>query len=101
MQKSEFSPKVIIVDSNSEFRSQCAQGLRRCGVEVIAEASDGHEGYGKIIRLKPNAVISDLYLGKIDGAQLIREVNKELRNESPVFIMAASFNNKNMFEEDL
>ncbi|MBQ6906579.1 MAG: sporulation transcription factor Spo0A [Clostridia bacterium] len=99
MQKSEFSPKVIIVDSNSEFRSQCAQGLRRCGVEVIAEASDGHEGYGKIIRLKPNAVISDLYLGKIDGAQLIREVNKELRNESPVFIMAASFNNKNMFEE--
>lgn len=99
MQKLENKPKVMIVDSNVEFRSQCAQGLRRYGIEVIAEASDGQEAFSKIVRLKPNAVISEIYIAKIDGAQLIREVTKQLTDKSPIFIMAASFGNRNMFEE--
>ena len=99
MQKSDTRPKVIIADGNADFRTACAQGLRRCSTEVIAEASDGQEALSKIIRLNPDAVVSELYLAKIDGAQLIREVQKQMGNESPVFIMAASFGNKNMFEE--
>ena len=94
MQKSDTRPKVIIADGNADFRTACAQGLRRCSTEVIAEASDGQEALSKIIRLKPDAVVSELYLAKIDGAQLIREVQKQMGNESPVFIMAASFGNK-------
>lgn len=99
MQKSDNRPRVLIADSNSDFRAACAQGLRRNNIEVIAEASDGQEALSKAIRLKPTAVVSDLYLGKIDGAQLIREVTKQLPEEAPVFIMAASFGNQNMFEE--
>ncbi|HPE94973.1 MAG TPA: response regulator [Bacillota bacterium] len=99
MQKSENRPRVIIADSNSEFRTNCAQGLRRYGIDVIAEASDGQEALSKITRLKPSAVVSELYLGKIDGAQLIREASKQMENESPIFIMAASFGNRNMFED--
>ena len=91
--------RVLIADSNNEFRIQCAQNLRRQGIEVVAEASDGHEAFAKMARLRPNIVISDLYLGKIDGVGLIKEAKKQLGEAFPAFIMLAAFNSQTLFEE--
>ena len=71
-------PRVLIADSNSEFRSQCVQSLKRMDIEVVAEASDGQEAFAKMVRTKPNVVISDLYLGKIDGVGLIRNAKRQM-----------------------
>ena len=91
--------RVLVADSNSEFRSQCVQYLKRLDIEVVAEASDGQEAFAKIVRTKPNVVISDLYLGKIDGVGLIRTAKKQLPNDFPAFVMLASFSSQNLFEE--
>ena len=91
--------RVLVADSNSEFRTQCVQSLRRQDIEVVAEASDGQEAFSKIVRTKPNIVISDLYLGKIDGVGLIRTAKKQLPDSFPAFVMLASFNSQNLFEE--
>jgi len=99
MEKGQIKARVLIADSNSEFRTQCAQNLKRHGIEVVAEASDGQEAFAKMARLKPNVVISDLYLGKIDGVGLIREAKKQLGENFPAFVMLASFNSQNLFEE--
>lgn len=99
MEKGQIKARVLIADSNNEFRAQCAQNLKRQGIEVIAEASDGQEAFAKMARLKPNIVISDLYLGKIDGVGLIREAKKQLGDSFPAFVMLASFNSQNLFEE--
>lgn len=92
-------PRVLVADSDSEFRSQCVQSLRRQDIEVVAEAADGQEAYQKIARLKPNIVISDLYLGKTDGVGLIKSAKKHIPDEFPSFIMLASFSSQNLFEE--
>lgn len=99
MEKGQIKARVLIADSNSEFRTQCAQNLKKHGIEVVAEASDGQEAFAKMARLKPNVVISDLYLGKIDGVGLIREAKKQLGENFPAFVMLASFNSQNLFEE--
>jgi two-component system response regulator (stage 0 sporulation protein A) len=91
--------RVLVADSNSEFRSQCVQSLRRQDIEVVAEAADGQEAFSKMARTKPNVVISDLYLGKIDGVGLIRTAKKQLPEDFPSFIMLASFASQNLFEE--
>ncbi len=91
--------KVLVADSNSEFRNQCVQQLRRHDIEVVAEASDGQEAFAKMARHRPNVVISDLYLGKIDGVGLIRTAKKQLPDHFPSFIMLASFASQNLFEE--
>lgn len=91
--------RVLVADSNSEFRNQCVQSLRRLDIEVVAEASDGQEAFQKIARYKPNVVVSDLYLGKIDGVGLIRSAKQQMRDEIPAFIMLASFSSQNLFEE--
>ena len=92
-------PRVLVADSNSEFRNQCVQSLRRLDIEVVAEASDGQEAFAKMVRTKPNIVISDLYLGKIDGVGLIRSAKKQMPEDFPAFVMLASFTSQNLFEE--
>ncbi len=91
--------KVLVVDSNQEFRTQCIQCLRRQDIEVIGEASDGQEAFAKMARLKPNIVVSDLYLGKLDGAALIKTAKRQLPNDFPAFIMVAAFASPSLFEE--
>ena len=92
-------PRVLMADSNSEFRSQCVQSLKRMDIEVVAEASDGQEAFAKMVRTKPNVVISDLYLGKIDGVGLIRNAKRQMPDDFPAFVMLASFTSQNLFEE--
>ncbi|HAN20282.1 MAG: sporulation transcription factor Spo0A [Clostridiales bacterium GWF2_36_10] len=99
MEKGQIKARVLIADCNNEFRAQCVQNLKRQGIEIVAEASDGQEAFAKMARLKPNIVISDLYLGKIDGVGLIREAKKQLGENFPAFVMLASFNSQNLFEE--
>ena len=92
-------PRVLVADSNSEFRNQCVQFLKRHDIEVVAEAADGQEAFAKMVRTKPNVVISDLYLSKTDGVGLIRSAKKQMPDDFPAFIMLASFNSQNLFEE--
>ncbi len=91
--------KVIVVDSNVEFRRACVQNLRRLDIDVVAEAIDGMDAFSKIARFRPNAVVSDLYLGRIDGLQLIKESKRKFGEYFPAFIMLSSFNNQGLFEE--
>ncbi len=92
-------PRVLVADSDSDFRNQCIQSLKRQDIEVVGEAVDGQEAFSKMARLKPNIVISDLYLGKIDGVGLIRTAKKQMPDDFPSFIMLASFASQNLFEE--
>ena len=92
-------PRVLVADSSSESRVQCVNSLRRLNIDVVGEAADGQEAFSKIVRLKPNVVISDLYLGKIDGAGLIRNCKAQLGDGFPAFIMISSFHSQNLFEE--
>ncbi len=92
-------PRVLVADNDVDSRNQIVQNLRRYDIEVIAEAADGQEAFSKIVRMKPNIVIADLYLGKIDGVGLIQSAKKQIPNDIPMFIMLASFASQNLFEE--
>ncbi len=98
-QVNQTKTKVIIVDSNIEFRRNCVSNLRRYNIDVVCEAIDGMDAFSKIARYRPNAVVSDLYLGRIDGLQLIKESKRKFGEYFPSFIMLSSFNNQTLFEE--
>ena len=99
MENIQSKTTVIIVDSNIEFRRSCIQNLRRLNIDVVAEAIDGMDAFSKIARFRPNAVVSDLYLGRIDGLQLIKESKRKFGEYFPAFIMLSTFNNQSLFEE--
>lgn len=99
MERTVQKARVLIADNSSEFRATCAQQLGRRGIEIVGEATDGQEAFGKIARCKPNIVITDLYLSKLDGVGLIKECKKQMGENFPSFIVLSPFVATNLFEE--
>jgi two-component system, NarL family, response regulator LiaR len=67
--------RVLIVDDHAVVR----QGLRtflslQDGIEVVGEASDGREAIAAAQRLRPDVVLMDLVMPRVDGVQAMREL---------------------------
>lgn len=94
-------PTVVVADGNTEFKNSLTAGLKKHGIEVVADARDGADAYSKIGRYKPKAVITDLYLPKMDGVRLIREVRSQCGANAPYFISTTGFGNDPLIGESL
>lgn len=99
--ESNTKTKVIIAESNAEARKQLAEALKKQGIDVVAEAADGQEAYLKAARLRPAAVVCDIFLPRMDALQLISECKRSLGAESPDFIVLSAVNNEVLFGECL
>lgn len=66
---------VLIVDDHPVVR----QGLRtflesRQGIEVVAEAADGEQAVARAARLRPDVVLMDLVMPRLEGVQAITRI---------------------------
>jgi NarL family two-component system response regulator LiaR len=67
--------RVLVVDDHAVVR----QGLRtflslQNGIEVVGEAADGREAIAAARRLRPDVVLMDLVMPRVDGLQAMREL---------------------------
>lgn len=67
--------KVLIVDDDPNVRNVLRQVVENHGHAVI-EAGDGQEGKEKALEYKPDAIISDILMPKMDGFQFLRAVRQ-------------------------
>jgi NarL family two-component system response regulator LiaR len=72
--------RVLIVDDHGVVR----EGLRtfldlQDGIEVVGEAADGEQGVDEAERLRPDVILMDLVMPKLDGVGAMRE----LRTRAP------------------
>jgi two-component system, NarL family, response regulator LiaR len=70
---------VLIVDDHAVVR----EGLRtflgvQDGIEVVGEAADGAEAIREAERLRPDVVLIDLLMPRLDGAAAMRELRRRL-----------------------
>jgi len=82
------APRVLVVD-DSPIDQRLAGGIveKRLGAD-IAFAGDGVEALAAIERERPDLVLTDLQMPKMDGLELVRMLRKS-RIEVPVIIMTA------------
>jgi hypothetical protein len=64
---------VLVVDDRWENRSVVVSLLEPIGFEVI-EASNGQEGWEKVLESQPDVVITDLMMPVMDGYQLLKQI---------------------------
>jgi len=99
--------KVLIADENADFRTVCAEHLKKQGFELLPDALNGEEAILKIGKFKPDVVLIDLWLTKYDAAAVVGHFNKSANSSNnsnniehrPVFIVLSAINNPYMFAQ--
>jgi two-component system cell cycle response regulator DivK len=74
--EADFRKKILIVDDNEDSRDLVAKVLRQFGYGII-EAVDGEEALEKAFSEKPDLILMDRSLPKIDGLEVTRRLKRE------------------------
>ena len=97
----EYNVKILICDENAMQRRTLCEKLRNAGYVLSYEAANGEEALSKIREIRPQIVITDIWLSKLDGIGLLRQSRKEgFGSEgAPAFIVLSMVSNPNLFVE--
>ena len=91
-------PTILVVEDNEDNREMVVKVLKRNSYQVV-EAVDGEEAIEKAKIEKPDLILLDIYLPKIDGYEAARRLksDRNLRN-IPVIALTAHAMKGNMEE---
>ena len=82
-------PRILVVDDETDLVSVLRLGLELQGFEVV-DAGDGEEGLRRAREDKPDLMLLDLMLPKLDGYKVCRSLKFDERYKSlPIFILSA------------
>ena len=97
----ETTTKILICDENEAFRRMTRDYLKSSGFFAIEEASNGEEALTKIMKNRPDVVIVDIWLPKLDAVALIRNTLciDYSPEPKPAFIVVTQINNSSMLTE--
>ncbi|MCK5674785.1 MAG: response regulator [Spirochaetales bacterium] len=68
--------KVVVIDDSFIDRRIMTQILRSTGFSVVGEAEDGEAGVKMVLQEKPNMVILDYVMPKMNGLSALKEIKK-------------------------
>ena len=70
------APRVLVVHDVRERRRSVRKALERAGC-IVLEAADGESGLSFACRLRPDAIVSEVVLPKLDGIALLQLLRAE------------------------
>ena len=85
------SIRVLIVEDNALQRSQLIDALDgQSGIQIIGAAADGLEGLEMITQLRPQVLLLDMVLPRLDGFGLLERLQHFPTNQRPAVIATTS-----------
>lgn len=81
----EAPKKILIVDDNEDNRDLTAKVLKRFGYRII-EAVDGEEALTKAFNEKPDLILMDRSLPKMDGLEVTRRLKRDASTKHIVIL---------------
>jgi DNA-binding response OmpR family regulator len=89
MEQNQPRARVLVVDDEADLIRILEFGLKSMGY-AVETASDGQEGLKKARELKPDIILLDLMLPKLDGYKVCRLLKFDERYKSiPIIILSA------------
>ena len=85
----QISKKILVVEDSSTIRKVISITLSRKGYEII-EAEDGLEALSRLNESKPDLILLDILLPKMDGYQLLSIIKENLMFKNIPVIMLTS-----------
>lgn len=68
--------KILIVDDEADLRSALGSALKAEGYTVV-EAVDGEEGLAMAVKEKPDLILLDLIMPKLDGFGMMEQLRED------------------------
>ncbi len=81
----EKKPKILLVDDESAITENLAPILERAGLQVTI-AAEGEEALQKAAEVRPDLVILDILMPKMDGRDVLRQLRHD-GNWTPVILL--------------
>ncbi len=79
--------KVLIIEDDKMLQQVLLSQFTKEGFNAVV-AHDGEEGLDKIFSEKPDAIILDMVMPKMDGLQVLEEFRKkDPENKTPVIVL--------------
>lgn len=87
--------KLLITENSTEFSQEECHILSEYGMVANYCAKDGIDVMERIDSLKPDVVLMDLFMTRVDGIGVLRTVlrGKRTEDKKPIFILFSSFDN--------
>jgi PAS domain S-box-containing protein len=82
--------KILIVDDNASDRLLLRINLERHGCETVIEGRDGQEGLDLAKADRPDLIISDALMPRLDGFQFLKAIKADTELKSIPFIFHSS-----------
>ncbi|MFY0696233.1 MAG: response regulator [Balneola sp.] len=81
-------PKVLLVEDNPDFREYFAQVI--ASVYTVETAENGEEGLEKLATFKPEIIVSDIMMPKMDGYEMMKNIRAEENFKTIPFIFLSA-----------
>ena len=85
--------RVMIVEDEDMIRKGLVFTIDWLSMDcvVVAEASNGQEGYERILEYKPDVVIADICMPFMDGIEMIQKASEKVKFKSILLTSYAEF----------
>ena len=83
---------ILVIDDQPFFRVLLTEVLRTLGVGTVTVATDGEDGYAAFHDIRPDIVVTDWMMPKLNGIELtrrIRGLSDEALQKVPVILVTA------------
>lgn len=87
--------RVVVAEDESLIRLDIVEILRENGFDVVGEAGDGEEALELVKEHKPDLVVMDVKMPKLDGISAAEQINRD--HLAPVVLLTA-FSQKELVE---
>ena len=83
--------RILLIEDFAPFLKLTRSILAdKAGLQIIAEALDGHDGVQKATELKPDLILLDIGLPKMNGIEAARQIRKLAPDSKILFVSQES-----------
>lgn len=92
------SKVILVVDDSTSFRTVVKLALQKAGY-AVQEAGDGQEAIDKLPAVKPNLIVCDVNMPRLDGLSFARHVRNDAVHKFTPIIMLTTESQESKKEE--
>jgi DNA-binding NarL/FixJ family response regulator len=89
--------RVLLVDDHALVRDGIRSLLEARGVEVVGEAGDGQEAVAAAVRLRPDVILMDITMPRMNGLEATRLIKARMP-QVKIVILTVSDDDRMLFE---